>query len=250
MTRAELPGVLAPPCDAARGALQACDWTEIGASLDRQGYALLPGLLSQAQAGALAAIGRAATRTGDRMDADEERNNRLSDPMAPWRDTLYAHLALIANRWNALLGVDQRYPAPMAQLRTPLAAGAGSNGRAIWSDLQAGQSQALHHHAGGERVFPLQLVLLLSAPAREFTGGELVLVEQRPRRQSRPMVLPLALGDAALITVAQRPCAGSKGYYRVTCRHGVSRVRSGRRFGLEWLFQKPGGLVPCGAIET
>ena len=101
------------------------------------------------------------------------------------------------------------------------------------SRLREGDYQPLHQRSDGRRVFPLQLAALLSEPDKDFSGGEFVMTEQRPRMQSRPIVLPLRKGDLAIITVAQRPHKGTKGYYRVNLRHAISRVRSGERIGLD-----------------
>ena len=150
--------------------------------------------------------------------------------VAELRAALYARLVSIANRWNDLLGVETRFPdrhedfierchRAGQQRPTPLL-------------LQYGPEDynCLHQDLYGEHVFPLQAVFLLSAPNDEFSGGELVLTEQRPRMQSRVEVVPLAKGDGAIFAVNQRPKRGTRGYYRVTMRHGASRVRSGRRY--------------------
>jgi hypothetical protein len=149
--------------------------------------------------------------------------------VAELRATLYARLVGIANRWNELLALDVRFPDDHEafierchragqQRPTPLL-------------LQYGPQDynCLHQDLYGEHVFPLQAVFLLTSPSEDFTGGEFLLTEQRPRMQSRAEVVPLAKGDGAIFPVNQRPKRGARGFYRVTMRHGASRVRSGRR---------------------
>jgi len=175
------------------------DWAAIEAQLSEEGYAVLAGAL------------------GEDLIAELMRpRSPLTDDL---RRHLHPHLAPIANRWNAVL--DE--PAPDVR-------------QAAFARLthqREGEDEPLHQAAS---TFPLQLVALLSEPGRDFTGGEFVMTEQRPRMQSRPMVLPLRRGSLAVITVAQRPHPGSKGPYRVNLKHAVSRVRSGERWGLELLF--------------
>lgn len=236
------------------------DWTDIAMQLDLEGYALLPGLLGAEQARTLArlAVASASSAGGcgklfDTADplpglhAEPQSNplpESLADLLAEWHQAFYAGLAPIANRWNEAMGVASRYPATLDELqrqdqrvgrkRTP-----SSFSRLREADYQAlhqGLSSALPQTVLDESVFPLQWVVLLSEPGRDFSGGEFVMTEQRPRMQSRPMVLPLNLGDAAIITVARRPVKGGKGYYRVNLKHAVSRVRGGERIGLELVF--------------
>jgi len=145
-------------------------------------------------------------------------------------------LAPIANHWAELLGKDSYYPSTLDGFLRGNHEASQIESLATASCLQEGDYQALHQHAEGKHVFPLQLVVLLSDPGTDFTGGEFVMTEQRPRMQSRPMVLPLRQGDAALITVAHRPHKGSNGYYRVNLKHAISRVHSGERIGVELLF--------------
>jgi len=180
------------------------DWAGIQAQLDEEGHAVLAGALDEAL---IAALARGA-------------------PCDGLHRRFYARLAPIANRWNEAMGVQSQFPP-----RLNGEAGAPRLTRLI--RLHEGEEQALHQHGGS---FPLQLVALLSEPGRDFTGGEFIMIEQRPRMQSRPMVLPLGRGSVAVVTVAQRPHAGSQGPYRVKLKHAVSRVRSGERLGLELLF--------------
>jgi len=223
---------------------QRLDWADIACQLDEQGHATIPGILSSKQAQALASVLHvcASQPPVARAACDLGRGelyrfaNPLPEPLAVWRKTFYAHLAPMANRWNQALGHDARYPAQweaFAQRNRE----AGQH-RPLSQLNHLGESDwlALHQHNEGTHVFPLQLVALLSAPGADFTGGEFIMVEQRPRMQSRPMVLPLGPGDLAIISTAHRPVKGRRGDYRVNLKHAISRVRSGQRMGLELLF--------------
>ncbi|HSX63880.1 MAG TPA: 2OG-Fe(II) oxygenase, partial [Pseudoxanthomonas sp.] len=160
----------------------------------------------------------------------------LPEPVQALRTAMYPQLAIVANRWNAAMGIGIRYPDRHAdflalchdagQLRpTPLVLRYGTGGY-----------NCLHQDLYGEHVFPLQAAILLSQPGRDFTGGEFVLTEQRPRMQSRVEVVPLQQGDAVVFAVHHRPVQGTRGIYRVNLRHGVSRLRSGHRHALGVIF--------------
>ena len=191
------------------------DWAGIGTQLDQEGYAVLPGLLSESQVHDLMALRDNASLVED------------------LRTCFYKHLAPVANRWNEVLDVADRYPATLDTFLAQNRKVGETRSPANLSRLREGDYEPLHQRNDAEQVFPLQLVALLSAPGKDFTGGEFVMTEQRPRMQSRPMVLPLREGDLAIIAVAQRPHRGTKGCYRVNLKHAISRVRSGERFGLE-----------------
>jgi hypothetical protein len=159
----------------------------------------------------------------------------LPDTVAELRSALFPGLAAIANRWNESLGVDARYPdTHAAYLKTCQDAGQTKSTPLLLA-YAAGDYNCLHQDLYGELVFPLQVAILLSAPG-DFTGGEFVLTEQRPRRQSRAEVVPLGQGDAVIFPVHHRPAHGARGVYRVTMRHGVSRIRSGSRHTLGIIF--------------
>jgi hypothetical protein len=160
----------------------------------------------------------------------------LPAPLTHWRTAFYPQLAPIANRWNETLDVGYRYPAALDDFLERNRRAGQARPLSHLSRLREGDYLALHQRNAGEHVFPLQVVVLLAEPGRDFQGGEFVMTEQRPRMQSRPMVLPLELGDAAIIGTAQRPFKGSKGHYRVNLRHAISRVRGGERIGLELSF--------------
>ena len=153
----------------------------------------------------------------------------LPDIIADFRTALYPCLVPIANRWNTMMGIDVRYPKKHAEFIARCHQAGQVRPTPLLLQYGADDYNCLHQDLYGEHVFPLQLTILLSKPDRDFTGGEFVMTEQRPRMQSRPIVVPLRQGDAVLFAVNQRPVQGSRGVYRVTLRHGVSRVRSGHR---------------------
>jgi hypothetical protein len=229
--------------DVPRNALDRLDWASIATQLDAEGHAMLRGLLGPDDAHDLARqaagaktvhVPLASTDPGRGEWLYFER--RLPAPLETWRIALYPPLAAIANRWNEALGVDRRYPVQLdAFLRRNREAGQ-TRALSHLSRLGVDDHVPLHQRNEGEHVFPMQIVALLSEPGVDFQGGEFVMVEQRPRMQSRPMVLPLERGDAAIITTAERPFKGAKGHYRVNLKHAISRVRAGERVGLELSF--------------
>jgi len=221
-------------------AIDRLDWTDIADRLDQEGQALLPGLLAPEAARDLArrtAAMPAAPAFGKPGHGEWLHFGQpLPAPWAEWRATFYPRLAVIANRWNALLGSDGSYPGSLdAFLQRNRRAGQGWP-QSYLSRLRAGDHVPLHQRNDGEHVFPLQVVALLSEAGRDFQGGEFVMTEQRPRMQSRPMVLPLGLGDAAIIATAARPARGGGGHYRALLRHAISRVQQGVRVGVELSF--------------
>jgi len=218
----------------------ACDWDRIAADLDRDGAAVLPGLLAASECDALASLYDTASEGTFRSRVVMARHGfgqgeykyfdyPLPGLVAQLRAALYPALAPIANRWNEALGLEQRYPATHAQYLARCHAAGQTRATPLLLRYGPGDFNCLHQDLYGEHVFPLQVVMLLSRPRVDFEGGEFVLTEQRPRMQSRPMVVPLAQGDAAIFAVSHRPVRGARGMYRVTMRHGVSRLRSGSR---------------------
>jgi uncharacterized protein len=216
----------------------AMDWTRVAADLDASGVAPLEGLLTADECVELAAL------------YDNERSFRstivmarhgfgrgeykyfaypLPGIVAALRPALYAPLVPIANRWNEAMGIDVRYPAAHTDFIKRCHAAGQTRPTPLLLKYGAGDYNCLHQDLYGEHVFPLQVVILLSEPGNDFTGGEFVLTEQRPRMQSRAEVVPLKRGDAAVFAVHHRPVQGTRGSYRVTMRHGVSRLRSGHR---------------------
>jgi hypothetical protein len=160
----------------------------------------------------------------------------LPSLVAELRESLYPHLAGIANRWNHAMGIDVRYPAGHEAFKTRCHDAGQTKPTPLILKYEAGDYNCLHQDLYGELAFPLQTAFLLSKPGEEFTGGEFTLTEQRPRMQSRVEVVPLAQGMGVIFPVHHRPVKGNRGVYRVNMRHGVSRVRSGRRFTLGVIF--------------
>jgi hypothetical protein len=230
------------PADDDRGPLarlDAADWPAIEATLDVDGAAVIPALLSPGDAALLAALYDEPRHFRSRVVMARHGFGRgeyqyFAYPLPPLlqqlREAAYERLAPIANRWSAALGDDISYPPKHAAFIERCHAAGQQRPTPLLLRYGAGDYNCLHQDLYGEHVFPLQVVLLLSQPGRDFDGGEFVMTEQRPRMQSRPMVLPLQQGDAAVIAVQHRPVQGTRGVYRVNLRHGVSRVRSGRRF--------------------
>lgn len=221
------------------------DWTAIEAALDREGWAVLPGLLSPQGCADLAAgydtdalFRSTVTMARHGFGRGEYRYFAypLPPPVSALRTALYPHLAAIANRWHARMGLDRRFPASHGEFLAECHAGGQSRPTPLLLRYGPGDYNCLHQDLYGEHVFPLQAAILLSAPGTDFAGGELVLTEQRPRMQSRAAVVPLMQGDAVVFAVNQRPMSGGRGDYRVTMRHGVSAIRHGRRHTLGIIF--------------
>jgi hypothetical protein len=160
----------------------------------------------------------------------------LPDPIQAFRVGLYPALAEIANRWTGLLGTRKVYPACHAEYHEQCRAAGQTRPTPLLLRYGPGDWNALHQDLYGAEVFPLQVAILLSEPDRDFTGGEFVLTEQRPRTQSRAAVVPLRQGDAVVFPVRERPVPGPRGSYRVQMRHGVSKLHRGERFTLGIIF--------------
>jgi hypothetical protein len=217
---------------------QSLDWAGISKDLAARGHSVVERLVSRADCEALAALYAADDLFRSRVVMQRHNFGRgeykyfaypLPALVAELRTDLYAPLSSIANRWNATLGNPARFPAQHAAFIARCHAAGQTRPTPLLLQYGEGDFNCLHQDLYGEHVFPLQLTILLSEPAHDFTGGEFVLTEQRPRMQSRAEVVPLQQGDAVVFAVHQRPVAGTRGNYRVTMRHGVSRVRSGRR---------------------
>jgi len=221
------------------------DWTAITAALDTQGWAVLPRLLSTAQCDATAA--RYDDEAGFRSRIVMARHGfgrgeyryfayPLPDMVAALRTGLYPPLAAIANLWHHRMGLAHRFPPAHGDFLARCHEAGQLRPTPLLLRYGPGDYNCLHQDLYGEHVFPLQLAVLLSEPGRDFTGGEFVLTEQRPRMQSRASVVPLGQGDAVIFAVNQRPVRGSRGDYRVTLRHGVSELRAGQRHTLGIIF--------------
>ena len=227
------------------GRIERAAWPELLAGLDERGYGVIPGLLSQRECRGVAALYEDATAFRSRVVMARHNFGRgeykyLRYPLPPLvaalRDALYPALAPFANRWHERLRLEPRFPATLeAYLKRCHAAGQQRPTPLILK-YEADDYNCLHQDLYGELVFPIQATMLLSKPGEDFTGGEFLLVEQRPRMQSKGEVVPLNQGDAVLFAVNYRPVAGTRGDYRVVMRHGVSRLRSGHRFTLGIIF--------------
>jgi uncharacterized protein len=218
--------------------VQSIDGTALEADLDAQGWSLVRDLLTAAQCDELASL--YAEDAGFRSRVVMARHGfgkgeyrYFSYPLPPLvqglRTALYPRLAPLANRWHERMGMSVRFPAEHAEFIARCAASGQNRPTPLLLQYDTGDYNCLHQDLYGEHVFPLQLTVLLSQPGRDFTGGEFLLTEQRPRMQSRAEVVPLAKGDAVVFAVNERPVRGARGVYRVKLRHGVSRVRSGHR---------------------
>ncbi len=218
--------------------IKAIDWAQVSDDLDSQGSAVIESLISADECEALAALypidglfrSRVVmARHGFGRGEYKYFSYPLPELIARLRTALYPPLAAVANRWNAAMGIDVRFPQKHAQFIKRCHAAGQRRPTPLLLQYGADDYNCLHQDLYGEHVFPLQLTILLSEPGRDFTGGEFVMTEQRPRMQSRPVVVPLRQGDAVIFAVHQRPVQGTRGAYRVNLRHGVSRVRSGHR---------------------
>jgi len=238
MAELDLVCVDAPAGDIATR-LAAIDWPGVARDLDAYGAATMARLLTPAECDTLVSL---YTRDEpfrsrvvmSRHGFGQGEYRYLRYPLPPLVDVLrtaaYARLVPVANRWHQAMGLADRFPARQEAFIARCRAAGQTKPTPLLLRYEAGDYNCLHQDLYGDHVFPLQLVLLLSRPGRDFDGGEFVMTEQRPRMQSRAMVLPLSQGDVAVIAVHQRPVHGARGCYRVNLRHGVSRVRTGLRF--------------------
>ena len=221
------------------------DWPSIADNLQLYGNAIIERVLTPQACHALAQAYADDTLFRSRVVMERHGYGRgeykyfaypLPDIVAALRMAAYPHLALIANRWNEATGMDLRYPEVHADFLALCHAVGQTRPTPLLLQYGIGDYNCLHQDLYGEHVFPLQMAILLSAPNSDFTGGEFILTEQRSRMQSRPEVVPLRQGDAVIFAVHQRPVQGARGIYRVNMRHGVSRIRSGRRHTLGIIF--------------
>lgn len=219
--------------------LMTADWPRLTAELDQRGTATLPGLFDRATCRAIAASYDDESKFRSRVVMANHGFGRgeyryfaypLPFDLAALRAQLYAALAPLANQWHERLKVEARFPATHREFLARCHAAGQSRPTPLLLRYGAGDYNCLHRDLYGEHVFPLQMAVLLSAPGADFSGGEFVITEQRPRMQSRVEVVPLEQGDAVLFAVSERPVAGKRGAFRVTHRHGVSRVLHGARF--------------------
>ncbi|WP_029605664.1 2OG-Fe(II) oxygenase [Kozakia baliensis] len=225
--------------------LATIDWKDISNRLDEDGWAVIPGLLNEAACQSLSTL--YANEAGFRSRVIMARHGfgrgeyryfsyPLPSLVTTLREKIYPFLVPTANRWMERMGLTHRFPADHQAFLARCHAAGQARPTPLLLRYGPGDYNCLHQDLYGEHVFPIQLAVLLSCPDRDFTGGEFVLTEQRPRMQSRVDVVPLRQGDGVLFAVNQRPKTGTRGSYRVTLRHGVSRIRTGLRHTLGVIF--------------
>lgn len=214
-------------------------------TLASRGFTVIPGLLPPADCRALAALWPDTANFRSRVVMQRHGYGRgeyqyftypLPKPVERLRQALYPPLAEVANRWNGQLGRDARFPSTLGDWLGECHAGGQARPTPLLLRYGPGDYNCLHRDLYGDLVFPLQVAILLSEPGRDFAGGEFMLVEQRPRQQSRGEVVALKQGDAVVFAVNERPVAGTRGFHRTAMRHGVSSLRDGERFTLGIIF--------------
>ena len=225
--------------------VDAFDWLGIGRDLDRQGNAIVQQLLSPEECRAIAGLYSNDDIFRSRVVMGRHGFGRgeykyfsypLPDLLSELRTAVYPHLVPVSNRWNDAMGIDTRYPEQHADFVECCHSAGQVRPTPLLLQYGVGDYNCLHQDLYGEHVFPLQLAILLSDPGVDFIGGEFIMTEQRPRMQSRPMVVPLRQGDGVIFAVHNRPVQGTRGMYRVNLRHGVSRILSGRRHTVGIIF--------------
>ncbi len=218
--------------------VESLDWATHSTELDNHGATLLKGLLTPEECGALAGmydqddIYRSKivmSRHGFGRGEYKYWSYPLPSAVADLRSSLYPPLAEVANRWNSAMKIDQSYPSKHEDYLEQCHQAGQTRPTPLLLSYNEGDWNALHQDLYGENAFPIQVAFLLSKPGHDFTGGEFVIVEQRPRMQSRAEVVSLQQGDGVAFAVSHRPVQGTRGWYRVNMRHGVSRLRSGHR---------------------
>ena len=225
--------------------VEAVAWTDVSAHLDGYGWAMVEKILTPDECRAIAGLYDddrlfrshvVMARHGFGRGEYKYFRSPLPGILADLRTALYGWLAPLANRWNESMGIDVRYPDAHAEFIERCHQAGQTRPTPLLLQYRAGDYNCLHQDLYGEHVFPFQVAFLLAEPGKDFTGGEFVLTEQRPRMQSRAEVVPLRRGDGVIFAVHNRPVQGSRGIYRVNLRHGVSRIRSGRRHTVGVIF--------------
>jgi hypothetical protein len=225
--------------------VESLGWQQIAVDLDAYGCAMAKGVLLGDECRELAALYRQDAPFRSRIAMSRHGFGRgeykywaypLPETVATLRNTLYPYLAEVANRWNRLMKIEVRYPAQHATYLAQCHQAGQTKPTPLLLQYGEGDFNCLHQDVYGDRVFPLQATFLLSVPGKDFTGGEFVLTEQRPRIQSRAEVVSLEEGDGVIFAVDQRPVQGIRGAYLVNLRHGVSRIRSGHRHTMGMIF--------------
>jgi uncharacterized protein len=225
--------------------VEAIDWPGVIAGLDAEGWATVEQLLTPQECEEIAALYERAGHFRSRVVMARHGFGRgeykyftypLPEIVAQLRGALYPHLAPVANRWDEAMGISVRYPDTHAAFLERCHEAGQTRATPLLLQYGKDDYNCLHQDLYGEHVFPFQVAILLSEPGRDFSGGEFVLTEQRPRMQSRACVVPLRRGDAVVFAVHHRPVQGTRGFYRVVLRHGVSKLRSGHRHTLGIIF--------------
>ncbi|MGH7915406.1 MAG: 2OG-Fe(II) oxygenase [Candidatus Binataceae bacterium] len=223
----------------------AVEWSAAARSLDEYGYATIPALITPTQCAELSAMYDERERFRSRVVMERVRfgvgeYKYFASPLPPivaaLRKTIYPHLAPIANRWRCAMGNEEAYPAELDRFLDICRRAGQTKPTPLLLRYEAGGYNCLHQDIYGDVAFPIQITCLLSREGIDFSGGEFVLVENRPRAQSRGEAVVLEQGEAIIFATSERPVASKRGHYRVTMRHGVSRLRQGRRFSLGIIF--------------
>jgi hypothetical protein len=225
--------------------IQTLDWDRISEDLYARGSAMIEQVISPEECCSLAGLYSESGLFRSRVVMERHGYGRgeykyfaypLPSIVAHLREAFYPRLASIANHWNEMMGIAVRYPDQHTDFLARCHAAGQLRPTPLILQYGADDYNCLHQDLYGEHVFPLQVAVLLSEPGKDFTGGEFVITEQRPRMQSRPEVVPLRQGDAVIFAVHHRPVQGTRGVYRVNLRHGVSRIRTGHRHTLGVIF--------------
>ena len=225
--------------------VQNIDAAALQGDLEAQGWSVLRGLLTAPQCDEFASLykqdkGFRSRVVMERHSFGKGEYRYFAYPLPPLverlRTALYSRLAPIANEWHERMGMASRFPAQHAEFIERCAAAGQSRPTPLLLQYGAGDYNCLHQDLYGEHVFPLQVAILLCEPGADFSGGEFVLTEQRPRMQTRVAVVPLTKGDAVVFAVNCRPVRGTRGDYRVKLRHGVSKIVQGHRHTLGIIF--------------
>jgi hypothetical protein len=231
--------------EAVTARVAAVNWQGIAAAVSARGYAITGPLLTPAECAEMAALYADAARFRSRVVMQRHAFGRgeyqyfaypLPKLVAELRRAIYPRLAPVAKEWASALGAKAEFPAKLDDYLARCHAAGQQRPTPLILKYGADDYNCLHQDLYGPLVFPLQMTVLLSAPEKDFTGGEFLLVEQRPRAQSRAEVVPLRQGEAVIFAVNHRPAKGTRGYYRLALRHGVSRIRTGERYALGVIF--------------
>ncbi len=235
----------APQTPAVADRISQQDWEALSADLSDRGCAVIERLLSPDECRDIAALYPLEERFRSHIHMARHGFGKgeyryfkypLPDLIGELRTALYPHLVAVANAWNERMDLDRRYPARHADFLKQCHAAGQTRPTPLLLQYVTDDFNCLHQDLYGDLAFPLQATVLLSEPGTDFTGGEFIITEQRPRMQSRAEVVPLQQGDAVMFAVHNRPVKGTNGHYRVNLRHGVSRVRSGLRHTLGIIF--------------